>query len=120
MSRVGYVCNYDDCFADNACAMGQVCVCGSGSGALGRTPNRCLTGNCQVDADCGGPRFCSPSLDPTCGTFTGVVGYFCHTPQDTCYVDSDCGPPDGSGASGFCAYQPAMGHWACSYGVCSG
>jgi hypothetical protein len=76
-----------------------------------------VPGNCHVDADCPGGADCSPTYDFTCGARYGVTGYYCHSCADACVNDSDCA--DG-GAAGFCAYDPNTGHFACSYGVCSG
>jgi hypothetical protein len=35
-------------------------------------------------------------------------GYFCHTPNDTCLDDSDCG------SAGACNYDSVAKHWSCS------
>jgi hypothetical protein len=75
--------------------------------------NICLTGNCRVDADCGPGGFCSPTWDLACGQSNGVVGYYCHTPRDTCVDDIDC--VDGTKA-GYCAWS--VDRWRCSYSVC--
>lgn len=98
-------CTYDDCFADADCkakGVGDVCACRTGAGAA----NQCVGGNCKIDADCNGWS-CSPSLG-SMGRIQGVVGYYCHGPQDACIDDEDCT----SGAS--CRYAPPLGHFACS------
>src|SRR5207237_924742 len=50
--------------------------------------NFCVAGNCRIDSDCGINGFCSASGEPS------IVGYFCHTPQDTCINDNDCSAHD--------------------------
>jgi len=70
-----------------------------------------------VDADCGAGGWCSPTYDFSCGSFFGFIGYYCHTPSDTCLDDSDCGtgsPP------ASCRYNPTVGAWACATGQCAG
>jgi hypothetical protein len=74
--------------------------------------NFCLAGNCRVDADCGAGGYCSPTFG-SCGSFFGVVGYYCHTPKDKCVDDSDCPPGD-------CRYDPIGGSWACGTSFCAG
>jgi hypothetical protein len=101
-------CTYDECFDDGDCMDGP-CVCATDSGGN----NRCFGGNCATDADCGAKGYCSPSFGP-CGNYAGVVAYYCHTCQDACTDDSDC--PNG----GYCAYEPAAGHWLCSTAQCVG
>jgi hypothetical protein len=108
----GAVCTYDECFADSECNTGGPCAC---EGGFWSDSNACLAGNCQTDADCGG--YCSPSFGD-CGDYAGVIGYYCHTPEDTCLDDADCSGPD-TGA-GYCMYRPEVAHWACGYGQCVG
>ncbi|HEY2902752.1 MAG TPA: hypothetical protein VGL59_19380, partial [Polyangia bacterium] len=69
-----------------------------------------------VDADCGGNGYCSPTVDFGCGQFIGVVGYYCHTGEDTCTNDADCTNSGG----GDCRYNPAVGNWSCVKSVCAG
>jgi hypothetical protein len=113
IGRGGWSCTYDECFTDADCgAPGGVCACdGSSSNA---DNNVCLSGNCKTDADCGAAGFCSPTFG-SCGGYSGVVSYYCHTPQDECVDDADCGGP-----AGYCAYVPAAGHWKCSNAHCVG
>ncbi len=109
----GWYCTYDLCFEDAACG-GFVCECGGGFRA---DNNVCLTrGDCLVDADCGAPGqgFCSPSLGD-CGFYSGVIAYYCHTPEDECIDDADCG-----GGDNYCAYDPNVGRWLCSNSQCAG
>ena len=115
-SHDGWQCTYDQCFADDECG-GSVCACDGGwrSGA-----NVCLGGDCQTDADCGEGGFCSPSYGD-CGEYGGVVAYYCHTCEDECYDDSDCGEdPNGWGGPGYCMFNPTEGHWMCGYQQCAG
>jgi hypothetical protein len=88
-----------------------VCACEGGARA---DNNACLSGNCRTDADCGNAGYCSPTLGP-CGNYAGVTSYYCHTPQDECLDDGDCG-----GALGYCAYSDAAGHFKCSNAQCVG
>jgi hypothetical protein len=107
VDQSGPVCTYDECFTDDECNLGGPCECEATyqSGA-----NVCLLGDCRTDADCGGG-YCSPTFG--CGDSAGVVGYDCHTPEDTCIDDADCGAPI---TGGFCLYRPEVAHWACAYG----
>jgi hypothetical protein len=111
----GWHCTYDQCFADADCsgtAASSVCAC---EGGFRSDNNVCLRdGNCRTDADCGSGGYCSPSLG-SCGNYAKAVGYFCHTPQDECVNDSDCG-----GGPWYCAYSPLVGHWKCSNAHCVG
>jgi hypothetical protein len=127
-------CSYDACFSDSDCPSDQLCECRSVAFA---GANWCIAGgNCRIDADCSPGSFCSPSLidkiscvcpspalcgpdnNPSsagiqlCGNSCGQ-GYFCHTPQDSCIDDSDCGSP------GSCAYDQLDQRWACySWEIC--
>ncbi len=97
---------------------GGVCSC-DGTTQQGREPstNACVFGNCRVDGDCGSGGYCSPSRATRCAS-RGVTGYYCHTTNDRCFDDSDCAAA--GCASSWCIYQPEVGYWACSYGVCNG
>ena len=109
--RNGWRCDYDRCFEDSECG-GFVCECGGG---FQSDANACLSkGNCLTDADCGSDGFCSPTLGD-CGFFGGVEGYFCHTPEDECIDDEDCG-----GGSNYCAYDANATRWVCSDSQCAG
>jgi hypothetical protein len=55
-------------------------------------------------------------VDFGCGQFIGVVGYYCHTGEDTCTNDADCTNSGG----GDCRYNPAVGNWSCVKSVCAG
>ena len=112
--RFGPECTYDGCFEDNVCE-GTVCLCGEGS-----SPNRCLSrGECQTDANCGPGGFCSPSFGD-CGSYSGVVGFYCHTPEDTCTNDSECAADPTFSDWAYCAFNPAVGAWMCSEAECDG
>jgi hypothetical protein len=103
-------CTYDACVSDGDCKLGGPCVCRSNLAGA----NTCLAGNCRVDADCGAGGSCSPTYDFGCGHYIGIVGYFCHTPRDSCLDDSDCAPP------GECRHNPATGAWVCASSQCVG
>ena len=101
----GCFCTYDACFHDNDCT-GDTCAC-HGAPYMGGDGNRCVPGNCHVDADCGPGGYCSPTYGTeNCG---GLSGYYCHTPTDQCVNDSDCA---GSGYS-VCAYSTTDSRWEC-------
>jgi hypothetical protein len=108
----GWRCAYDMCSNDAACT-GGVCAC---NGASRGTTNVCLAGNCRLDSACGGNGYCSPTLG-SCGHYDKASAYYCHTPEDECVNDDDCG--GGSGGA-YCAYEPAVGHWKCSTSECEG
>lgn len=104
-------CAYDRCASDTDCGPRESCNCDANEG------NACLPANCHTDEDCGG-RGCSPTHGETCGNMGGAVGFYCHTAHDACVNDEDCARDAGS--RGLCVYQPAAGHWACSYSMCVG
>src|SRR5262249_3727774 len=120
----GWTCTYDECFTDADCVRTidggvQKGLCGCGALRFGN--NACFYGgNCVVDADCGPPGkgFCSPSYG-SCGNYGGVVGYFCHKPDDTCTNDVDCGAT-GQVNDPYCAYSPTVGHFVCGTTHCVG
>lgn len=106
-------CSYDTCFSDADCNLGGPCACRPKNGNASTAANVCLKGNCQIDADCGPGGYCSPTFDFGCGSYSGIVGYYCHTPKDACVDNSDC-------AMGDCRYNPAVGAWACATSGCVG
>jgi hypothetical protein len=110
----------DQCLVDTDCSDGGTCSCrGSTRGYAGASNgNECIPGNCRVDSDCGEGGRCSPTVSPDCGGFYGTQGFYCHTCADRCLNNSDC--TSDSGESGYCAYNPSMGYWACGYGFCAG
>jgi hypothetical protein len=96
-------CTSDTCQHDTDCPMGQLCAC-HGSAFLA-TGNTCYPGNCRIDGDCGTNGYCSPSAGTTgCG---GLVGYYCHTADDTCTDDNDCNAALGV----LCEFT--TNHWSC-------
>jgi hypothetical protein len=90
---------------DTDCSAGEVCACHGSAFLTGG--NACIAGNCRVDSDCGPGSFCSPSMSPNCG---GLLGYFCHTPQDQCVNDIDC---TGYGPQ-VCTYSTSSASWQCA------
>jgi hypothetical protein len=102
-------CAYD-CTSDRDCGTG-ICRCYGSPGG----DHECTWAACHVDADCPGS-YCSPTFG-TCGNYTGVVDYRCHTPEDECTDDSDCGA---IGKPGYCMYDELVGHWNCHDSHCAG
>jgi hypothetical protein len=109
--RIGTYCTYDECFNDSDCNPGAVCLCQS-SMSQG---SRCATvAGCRIDADC--PKgFCSPTFG-TCGNYSGVIGYACHSTADECVDDADCAKL----AGGYCMHDAMVGRWICSNSQCAG
>ena len=114
-SHDGYYCTYDNCFSDSDCSDG-VCQCGGGWRS---DHNVCLPSDCLTDSDCGPGGWCSPSFG-TCGEYSGTVGYFCHTCEDECTNDSDCGSTGDGWGEPYCMFSPVVGHWVCSDSQCAG
>jgi hypothetical protein len=110
----------DLCITDGDCADGGVCSCKGATRAYAGASNgnACIPANCRVDSDCGPGGACSPTVNPNCGGFYGIQGYYCHTCADQCLSDADC--TSDSGPDGYCAYDPSIGYWACGYGFCAG
>jgi hypothetical protein len=125
-------CSYDECSGDSACPAATPCECRASETVV--TANRCVgTSNCRVDADCGPGGFCSPSVvNPFCACLSPALcdssshcyagdkevpcscgdacghGYYCHTGQDQCLDDEDCG------AGQTCNYDRLEDRWTCS------
>jgi hypothetical protein len=101
-------CTIDACVTDSDCPQGQTCAC-HGSPYTYSFGNQCVPSNCRVDADCGPGGFCSPSVASQCGPGAGdfCLGYYCHTPKDTCTNDADCG------AAKACIYSYSASAWQC-------
>ncbi len=120
------MCTYDECSSATPCASGNICICGTEDGALGRTANTCLPSNCSSDSDCGKGGYCSPTYDTMCGPYDGIVGYYCHEATNECLVDEcvndkDCmGKDGGGGNAGYCAWDSTSSKWTCAYAFCSG
>lgn len=104
----GCGCTYDRCSGDRDCPGNETCAC-HGSPYMYGVDNFCIQGNCRVDSDCGKGGYCSPS-----GAWS-VVGYYCHTPQDTCTNDNECTSQNCSGDPGEprCVYSSSAGRWQC-------
>lgn len=107
----------DECLVDADCSGGGVCSCAGNSFEYAhKTRNFCVLANCRSDADCSLGFLCSPS-DTSSGPFYGVGGYYCHTPNDMCIVDSECTQ---NGMNGYCMFAPEVGYWTCGYGFTAG
>jgi hypothetical protein len=105
-------CTYDGCYDEKDCG-NKVCQCDQ----EGKRGYYCKGGDCAVDSDCGSNGYCSPTYGMSCGAFTGVVGYYCHTKEDECSNDDECVKGK---EHGYCAYDPDQKHWRCGYGHCVG
>ncbi len=110
--RIGLHCTYDVCFGDGDCAEGAICMCSS---AMSQG-SHCSQPGCRIDADCPGS-WCSPTFS-SCGTYSGVIGYQCHTKADECTNDTDCAA--GTSGAPYCMYEPMVAHWICSSSQCAG
>lgn len=108
----GGKCTYDTCYDDADCKGSGLCSCEED----GKVGYRCMRGDCAIDSDCGANGFCSPSWHEGCGSFIGVVGWYCHKPDDECTNDDECTKT----GNGFCAYSQEKKYWICGYGVCKG
>jgi hypothetical protein len=107
----------DQCLVDGDCSGGGVCSCAGNTFEYAhQTRNFCISANCHSDTDCTHGFLCSPS-DGTGGPFYGVAGYYCHTAQDKCTVDSECVE---NGTNGYCMFAPEVGYWTCGYGFSAG
>jgi hypothetical protein len=99
-------CSPDECLTDSDCPRGSACACANQFGPNSDRTNSCIPSQCRVDADCGREvGICSPGY-AGCGMF---LGYYCHTPADTCITDADCCDH----SAPHCNYVPMLGHFAC-------
>jgi hypothetical protein len=103
-------CSVDACHVDADCGDIGVCSCKGNTFAWSHSSfgNVCITGNCRTNADCSSGA-CEPSIAFGSGPFYGIEGYYCRTPDDSCECDADCS------ATGYCAFDPSVSHWACGY-----
>lgn len=104
-------CTYDSCYRDSDCKAG-VCTCEE----QGKRGYYCKPGSCAVDGDCGDDGYCSPTWELGCGSYLGVIGWYCHAPADECTNDDECTEQP----NGYCAWSPEKKHWVCGYGMCEG
>jgi hypothetical protein len=65
-----------------------------------------LLGTCYVNST-------QVPCDERCGDSCGH-GYFCHTPQDTCIDDSDCGNGGDDEFLPTCNYDVPSATWTCN------
>lgn len=108
--RAGTFCSYDECFRDADCDADQACLCdGSGIGGGGNT---CVQVGCRTNNDCDPGFACSPTFG-SCGHYLGFIGFECHTGDDECTTDAECG-------AGYCMFDPTLAHWTCSTSECAG
>jgi hypothetical protein len=66
------------CVRDSDCPSGNICRCGAPIG-------QCVPAGCTTDASCPSGSECIEP-DPNGG------GFYCQTPNDQCFADSDCPP----------------------------
>ena len=97
------------CATDSDCADDQACICSSGfyNGADFldfALDTRCYPAGCRSDADCG-EYTCAPDIP--CGTVSELR---CHTPNDECTRNVDCGNMPGGTA---CGWNSAESRWTC-------
>jgi hypothetical protein len=90
-------CVYLGCEDNDDCNTGERCAC-----------HHCVTAECSDDIDCGKGEQCLQG-NP-CGRGTSG-GFYCTRPGDGCRLDRDC-------ADGFCDYDIAAKHFACSQRIC--
>lgn len=108
----GYNCSYDECFADDDCGPGRLCMCGYGEDGN----HVCVQASCRTDADCTGGQLCSPTVTASCPNLSPVVGYYCHTDEDECRTDADCALDT---ADSYCIFDGDLAHWRCSRERCT-
>jgi hypothetical protein len=103
---IDLVCTYDECVSDDDCSGNRACGCRGSSPNFPTlfNENRCIAGDCRVDADCADGQSCSPS--PGCAG-GGYQTLHCHTSMDKCVDDADCA------GDGFCFYYEADRRWDC-------
>jgi hypothetical protein len=99
-------CTYDACTTDADCGTGEICHCGEGLGE-----NLCVPASCRVDSDCDAG-YCSPSI--TLSGSNTEIEYACHTCEDDCVDDAECGPDPGEREQS-CLWLRNRKHWACMH-----
>ncbi len=93
-------CNYG-CTTDADCGQGLTCLCGELIG-------QCVVAACTSDGDCPGTSCMSSVLD---GCGPAVLA--CHTHQDACQNNADCG------RGAICApTEGGFGPWSCLFNEC--
>jgi Cys-rich repeat protein len=95
----------EECRTDSDCRAGATCMCsatarGASEGEHHNRLNWCVPTQCASDADCSGFA-CSATPGPC-----GWEGFYCHTANDACDGDADCGRDEA------CKYR--LGRWACA------
>jgi hypothetical protein len=116
-AAVGDVCSYDECYASNDCASGSTCACGD---LATISANVCVPSNCRFDTDCASG-YCSPTLSDSCSPTVSYSGAYCHTPNDDCSNDSDCGERQRGmfvGEGPACIFSMSAKKWVCTNIAC--
>lgn len=77
------------CVGDAACAVGQLCLCGSLIERFGpEIPTGvCIDVGCRTDAECGDGLLCVSYFEHE------ELKFACQTPDDDCDCGDDCSPP---------------------------
>ena len=98
-----------ECDEDSQCATGRACVCAGGYTLSGNARfgvvarNQCSPAQCRSSADCDGYA-CGLSISGAC---RDVGGFYCHTQQDECTLNSDCA------RGSECGYDTQRSRWRC-------
>lgn len=107
-----HVCTYDECETTADCPSGSRCACNVGPAlqnlCLRDDCTECGELGCDVSYGCSGPGELEYS----------ATRFACHTPDDTCNSDADCGERE------FCTRGPLTGgdvlpHWRCEVQSCA-
>lgn len=97
------------CTKDSDCGPDQVCLCGDPIG-------KCVTSTCTGDSDCSPGNICS-SYDASKGC--GGISFACHTDDDACGNDADCGPVSPMTiTSSYCVPEKGTGVRHCENPAC--
>ncbi len=102
---IANVCVVDECVTNAECGTDQLCL---PPRVLGEPVSRCVTTQCQFDADCtaGAGGECSPFFNPCNGRFSG---FSCTYDDSACRSNDDCD----QGNLRFCQPGAGDGDTAC-------
>lgn len=108
-------CTYDECFTDADCRPGYRCACDAGT----QRANLCLPDHCDScpDSDCAVSWGCEgPGNHPP----YGAMALECHTPEDQCRTDADCGLREFCTRGPSLPCDPTFSRWQCLAVMCGG